>query len=161
MEQHHGSEGGFWPANVGSPGFDGFVDFIVKPYFGFLPGDPVFWSAIHDYIEFWGGLFIALGFLTRPSAGLLFVPCSELSISIWRAPGCKGFLSATSTTTRTTGKSLRFTPSSTLLSLSLVQVRCQSMKRLLNSLMSLRWSSEIHRDCMELLSVAKKHVIGW
>ena len=69
---HHGSEGGFWPANYGTPGFDGFVDFIVKPYFGFLPGDPALWSAIHDYIEFWGGAFITVGFLTRPSAGLLF-----------------------------------------------------------------------------------------
>ena len=31
LMMHHGSEGGFWPANYGTPGFDGFVDFIVKP----------------------------------------------------------------------------------------------------------------------------------
>ena len=65
---HHGSEGGFWPANYGTPGFDGFVDYIIKPYFGFLPGDPSLWSAIHDYIEFWGGAAFAIGFLTRPAA---------------------------------------------------------------------------------------------
>lgn len=65
---HHGSEGGFWPANYGTAGFDGFVDFIVKPYFGFLPGAPELWSAIHDYVEFWGGALFAAGFLTRPAA---------------------------------------------------------------------------------------------
>jgi len=65
---HHGSEGGFWPANYGSPVFDGFVDYIVKPYFGFLPGDPALWSAIHDYAEFWGGVLFAIGLLTRPAA---------------------------------------------------------------------------------------------
>ena len=32
LMMHHGSEGGFWPANYGTPGFDGFVDFIVKPF---------------------------------------------------------------------------------------------------------------------------------
>lgn len=70
---HHGSEGGFWPANVGTPGFDGFVDFIVKPYFSFLPGDPALWSAVHDYAEFWGGALLAVGLLTRPAALTLFV----------------------------------------------------------------------------------------
>ena len=69
---HHGSEGGFFPANYGTPGFEGFIDFIVKPYFGFLPGDPAFWSAIHDYVEWFGGFFLALGFLTRPTALALF-----------------------------------------------------------------------------------------
>ena len=69
---HHGSEGGFFPANYGTPGFEGFIDFIIKPYFGFLPGDPAFWSAIHDYIEWFGGFFLAAGFLTRPTAVALF-----------------------------------------------------------------------------------------
>jgi putative oxidoreductase len=69
---HHGSEGGFWPANFGTDGFNGFVDFIVKPYFSFLPGDPALWSAVHDYIEFWGGVLLALGLLTRPVSLLLF-----------------------------------------------------------------------------------------
>lgn len=65
---HHGSEGGVGPANIGTPEFQGFVDYIMKPYFGFLPGSPEFWAAIHDYAEFYGGIFFALGFLTRPAA---------------------------------------------------------------------------------------------
>ena len=28
---HHGSEGGFWPANYGTPGFDGFVTYVLQP----------------------------------------------------------------------------------------------------------------------------------
>ena len=32
---HHGSEGGFWPANYGTPGFDGFVTYVLQPYFSF------------------------------------------------------------------------------------------------------------------------------
>lgn len=70
---HHGSEGGVWPANVATPEFQGFVDYIVIPYFGgFLPGPPEVWSAIHDYAEFWGGILLAIGFLTRPAALALF-----------------------------------------------------------------------------------------
>mmetsp|Transcript_61150 Transcript_61150/g.72600 ORF Transcript_61150/g.72600 Transcript_61150/m.72600 type:complete len:246 (-) Transcript_61150:144-881(-) len=65
---HHGSEGGLGPANFDSPEFQGFVDYIVKPYFSFLPGNPNLWSAIHDYIEFVGGGLFAIGFLTRPAA---------------------------------------------------------------------------------------------
>jgi uncharacterized membrane protein YphA (DoxX/SURF4 family) len=65
---HHGSEGGLGPANFGTPEFQGFIDYIVKPYFSFLPGDPAVWSAIHDYIEFIGGGLFAIGFLTRPAA---------------------------------------------------------------------------------------------
>ena len=89
--QHHGSEGGFWPANFGTPGFDGFVDFIVKPYFGFLPGDPALWSAVHDYIEFWGGVFVAVGFLTRPSAALLFVTMLGAVYFHLASTGLQGF----------------------------------------------------------------------
>ena len=48
-------------------------DYIVKPYFSFLPGEPALWSAIHDYAEFWGGALFAVGFLTRPAALSLFV----------------------------------------------------------------------------------------
>ena len=65
---HHGSEGGFGPANFGTPEFVGFVDYIVKPYFGFLPASPELWAAVHDYIEFFGGICFAVGFLTRPAA---------------------------------------------------------------------------------------------
>ena len=69
---HHGSEGGILPANFGTPGFEGFIDFIIKPYFGFLPGDPALWSALHDYAEFWGGVCVAIGLFTRPASLLLF-----------------------------------------------------------------------------------------
>jgi len=70
---HHGSEGGVFPANFGTPEFQGFIDFIMKPYFSFLPGPPEVWTAIHDYAEFYGGLCLALGFLTRPAALSLLV----------------------------------------------------------------------------------------
>ena len=70
---HHGSEGGVGPANFGIPEFQGFVDYIVVPYFGFLPGPPELWSAVHDYAEFFGGICLALGFLTRPAALSLLV----------------------------------------------------------------------------------------
>ena len=63
--------GGFGPANYGTPEFQGFVDYIVKPYFGFLPGAPELWSAVHDYIEFYGAIFFTIGFLTRPASLLL------------------------------------------------------------------------------------------
>jgi len=65
---HHGSEGGILPANIGTPEFQGFVDFIMKPYFGFLPGPVELWAAVHDYTEFFGGILLAIGFLTRPAA---------------------------------------------------------------------------------------------
>lgn len=68
LMMHHGSEGGVGPANFGTPEFQGFIDYIVTPYFGFLPGPPGIWSAVHDYIEFLGGACLALGLLTRPSA---------------------------------------------------------------------------------------------
>ena len=88
---HHGSEGGFWPANYGTPGFDGFVDFIVKPYFSFLPGDPNLWSALHDYAEFWGGVLVAIGLLTRPSAFVLFgTMCAAVYFHL-ASTGLQGF----------------------------------------------------------------------
>lgn len=73
LMMHHGSEGGFWPANYGTPGFDGFVTYVLQPYFGFLPGSLETWSALHDYAEFYGGALFALGFLTRPAAVSLLV----------------------------------------------------------------------------------------
>mmetsp|Transcript_107207 Transcript_107207/g.167451 ORF Transcript_107207/g.167451 Transcript_107207/m.167451 type:complete len:230 (-) Transcript_107207:96-785(-) len=88
---HHGSEGGFWPANFGSDGFNGFVDFIVKPYFSFLPGDPALWSAIHDYAEFWGGLLFAIGFLTRPAAVTLLVTMVSAIYFHLASTGLQGF----------------------------------------------------------------------
>jgi len=65
---HHGSEGGLGPANFDTEAFNGFTNFIVKPYFGFLPGPATIWSAVHDYVEFFGGGLFAIGFLTRPAA---------------------------------------------------------------------------------------------
>ena len=70
---HHGSEGGVGPANIGTPEFNGFVEFVVQPYFGFLPGPPAVWGAIHDAAEFFGGMALAVGFLTRPAALSLLV----------------------------------------------------------------------------------------
>ena len=90
-----GSEGGFWPANYGTPGFNGFVDFIIKPYFSFLPGEPELWSAIHDYAEFWGGALFAVGLFTRPAALTLFGtmvtwPDALPAVpSFWRADGTR------------------------------------------------------------------------
>merc|ERR1719223_2593623 len=50
---HHGSEGGIGPANFGTPEFQGFLDYIMVPYFSWLPGPPLeVWAALHDYVEF-------------------------------------------------------------------------------------------------------------
>mmetsp|Transcript_10998 Transcript_10998/g.18739 ORF Transcript_10998/g.18739 Transcript_10998/m.18739 type:complete len:215 (+) Transcript_10998:36-680(+) len=88
---HHGSEGGLLPANFGSDGFEGFVDFIVKPYFGFLPGSPAFWAALHDYVEFFGGLFVALGLLTRPASVALAVTMAGAVYFHLASTGLQGF----------------------------------------------------------------------
>jgi len=89
---HHGSEGGVLPANYGTPEFQGFVDFIVKPYFGFLPlGSPEFWAAVHDYAEFYGGIFFALGFLTRPAALSLLTSMLGAVYFHLSATGLQGF----------------------------------------------------------------------
>lgn len=89
---HHGSEGGVFPANFGTPEFQGFVDFIVKPYFGFLPvGSPELWSAVHDYVEFYGGIFFALGFLTRPAALSLLTTMLGAVYFHLSATGLQGF----------------------------------------------------------------------
>mmetsp|Transcript_9225 Transcript_9225/g.29247 ORF Transcript_9225/g.29247 Transcript_9225/m.29247 type:complete len:214 (-) Transcript_9225:197-838(-) len=88
---HHGSEGGLGPANFGTPGFEGFVDFIIKPYFGFLPGDPALWSALHDYAEFWGGLLVAIGLLTRPASLLLFATMACAVYFHLASTGLQGF----------------------------------------------------------------------
>ena len=88
---HHGSEGGILPANFGTPGFEGFVDFIIKPYFSFLPGDPGLWSALHDYVEFWGGILVAIGLLTRPSAFALFFTMIAAVYFHLASTGLQGF----------------------------------------------------------------------
>ncbi|KAL3944998.1 MAG: hypothetical protein SGBAC_000918 [Bacillariaceae sp.] len=88
---HHGSEGGLGPANFGAPEFQGFIDYIITPYFGFLPGPPELWSAIHDYAEFFGGIFFMLGFLTRPAALSLLVTMMSAVYFHLSASGLQGF----------------------------------------------------------------------
>jgi uncharacterized membrane protein YphA (DoxX/SURF4 family) len=88
---HHGSEGGTQPANVGTAEFQGFVDFVVRPYFGFLPGPPEIWAALHDYVEFGGGILLALGFLTRPAALSLLVTMMGAVYFHLSATGAQGF----------------------------------------------------------------------
>jgi putative oxidoreductase len=83
--------GGLGPANFGTPEFQGFVDYIIKPYFSFLPGSPEGWSAIHDYAEFFGGIFFALGFLTRPAALSLLVTMLSAVYFHLSASGLQGF----------------------------------------------------------------------
>jgi len=88
---HHGSEGGVGPANLGTPEFQGFIDYIITPYFSFLPGSPEFWSAIHDYAEFYGGILFAIGFLTRPAAlSLLMTMLSAVYFHL-SSSGLQGF----------------------------------------------------------------------
>ena len=63
----------------------------MKPYFSFLPGPPVIWSAIHDYIEFFGGIFVAVGFLTRPSSLLLLLTMMSAVYFHLSSVGPQGF----------------------------------------------------------------------
>lgn len=37
-----------------------------------MPESVATWGALHDYAEFYGGIFLALGFLTRPASFTLF-----------------------------------------------------------------------------------------
>jgi putative oxidoreductase len=84
-------QGGIGPANFGTPQFQGFIDYIVKPYFGFLPGPPELWSALHDYIEFFGGAFLAIGFLTRPAALSLLITLMGAVYFHLASTGLQGF----------------------------------------------------------------------
>lgn len=79
------------PANIGTPEFQGFVDYVIKPYFGFLPGPPELWSAIHDYAEFGGGILLVLGFLTRPAALSLLITMLGAVYFHIAATGLQGF----------------------------------------------------------------------
>ncbi|GAX23540.1 hypothetical protein FisN_14Hh283 [Fistulifera solaris] len=88
---HHGSEGGTLPANAGTAEFQGFVDFVVRPYFGFLPGPSEVWAALHDYVEFGGGILLALGFLTRPAALSLLITMMGAVYFHLSATGAQGF----------------------------------------------------------------------
>ena len=88
---HHGSEGGIGPANFGTEPFQGFIDFIMKPYFGFLPGPLELWAALHDYVEFFGGIFFSIGFLTRPASLSLCVTMASAVYFHLSANGLQGF----------------------------------------------------------------------
>jgi len=88
---HHGSEGGIGPANFGTPEFQGFVDFVMTPNFSFLPGSMEFWAALHDYAEFFGGIFFAIGFLTRPAALALLGTMGSAVYFHLHATGAQGF----------------------------------------------------------------------
>eukprot|EP00553_Chaetoceros_curvisetus_P002521 CAMPEP_0204617690 /NCGR_PEP_ID=MMETSP0717-20131115/4596_1 /ASSEMBLY_ACC=CAM_ASM_000666 /TAXON_ID=230516 /ORGANISM="Chaetoceros curvisetus" /LENGTH=221 /DNA_ID=CAMNT_0051631289 /DNA_START=52 /DNA_END=717 /DNA_ORIENTATION=+ len=88
---HHGSEGGIGPANFGTPEFNGFVEYVMTPYFSFLPGSLELWSAVHDYAEFFGGICLALGFLTRPAALSLLVTMMGAVYFHLSAVGAQGF----------------------------------------------------------------------
>lgn len=88
---HHGSEGGIGPANFGTPEFNGFVEYVMTPYFSFLPGSLELWSAVHDYAEFFGGICLALGFLTRPAALSLLVTMMGAVYFHLSAVGSQGF----------------------------------------------------------------------
>merc|ERR1712238_639611 len=88
---HHGSEGGIGPANFGTPEFQGFIDYIMVPHFGFLPGPLEVWAAIDDYAEFVGGILFSIGFLTRPAAlSLLGTMLSAVYFHL-SAVGSQGF----------------------------------------------------------------------
>jgi len=88
---HHGSEGGIGPANFGTPEFQGFIDYIMVPHFGFLPGNLEFWAALHDYAEFFGGILFSIGLLTRPAAlSLLGTMLSAVYFHL-SAVGSQGF----------------------------------------------------------------------
>lgn len=74
-------------ANIGTEPFNGFVEFVMKPYFSWLPGSLVAWAAIHDVIEFVGGILLAAGFLTRYAAaalsGTMVSPCYLAGVPVF------------------------------------------------------------------------------
>jgi putative oxidoreductase len=84
-------QGDLGPANIGSPEFQGFIDYIMAFYFGFLPGSPVIWTALHDYVEFIGGAMFAIGFLTRPAALSLMLTMWSAVYFHLSANGLQGF----------------------------------------------------------------------
>jgi putative oxidoreductase len=49
------------------------------------------WSAIHDYAEFFGGICLSLGFLTRPAALSLLVSMLSAVYFHLSASGLQGF----------------------------------------------------------------------
>jgi len=63
----------------------------MKPYFSFLPGSLDFWAAVHDYAEFFGGAFLAIGFLTRPAALSLLITMMSAVYFHLSAGGWQGF----------------------------------------------------------------------
>ena len=67
---------------------------MLTPYFGFLPGAPgslPVWAALHDYVEFFGGLFLAVGLLTRPASLALFSSMLAAIYFHFASTGLQGF----------------------------------------------------------------------
>ena len=48
-----------------------FTNFVIVPYFPFLPGPPVFWTYLAAFFEIAGSLCITIGIVARPAALLL------------------------------------------------------------------------------------------
>ena len=48
-----------------------FTEFVIVPYFPFLPGPPVFWTYLAAFFEIAGSLCITIGIVARPAAALL------------------------------------------------------------------------------------------
>ena len=48
-----------------------FTEFVIVPYFPFLPGPPVFWTYLAAFFEIAGSLCITIGIVARPAALLL------------------------------------------------------------------------------------------
>ena len=63
----------------------------MAPHFSFLPGPLELWAALHDYAEFFGGIFFAVGFLTRPAALSLLVTMMSAVYFHLSAVGAQGF----------------------------------------------------------------------
>jgi len=53
----------------GGPGVNGFSK--MRSGLGFVPA--IFWSYLASYTVFFGGVFLILGIMTRPAAGLLLI----------------------------------------------------------------------------------------
>jgi len=53
----------------GGPGVNGFSKMLSG--LGFVPA--IFWSYLASYTVFFGGVFLILGIMTRPAAGLLLI----------------------------------------------------------------------------------------
>ena len=56
-----------------------------------MPASPELWAAIHDYIEFFGGICFALGFIVRPAALSLLLTMGGAVYFHLSSTGLQGF----------------------------------------------------------------------